>query len=79
MFSPAAAHRLLEGLRPLGMLFVEEPTNQDTLEPTLRLKHAFPDVRIAVGERLLTRWDFRPWFERQAIDVCQAEDRKSVV
>src|SRR6185295_14778799 len=25
------------------------------------------------GERLLTRWDFRPWFEQQAIDVCQAD------
>jgi galactonate dehydratase len=73
MFSPVAAHRLLEGLRPLGILFVEEPTNQDTLEPTLRLKQVFPGMRIALGERLLTRWDFRPWFERQALDVCQAD------
>jgi galactonate dehydratase len=73
MFSPTAAHRLMEGLRPLGMLFVEEPTNQDTLEPTLRLNQAFPGMPIAVGERMLTRWDYRPWFERQAIDVCQAD------
>jgi galactonate dehydratase len=73
MFDPQQAHRLIEGLRPLNMLFVEEPTNQDTVEPTLRLKRDFPDVKIAVGERLITRWDFRPWFERQAIDVCQAD------
>ena len=28
---------------------------------------------IAIGERQITRWDFRPWFEQQAIDVCQAD------
>ncbi len=73
MFTPTQAHRLLEGLRPLDMHFVEEPTNMDTIEPTLRLKRDFPDMNIAVGERLMTRWDCRPWFEQQAIDVCQAD------
>jgi galactonate dehydratase len=73
MFTPTEAHRLIEALRPLGMHFVEEPTNMDTIEPTLRLKRDFPDVPIAVGERLITRWDCRPWFEQQAIDVCQAD------
>jgi len=73
LFDPLSAHRLIEGLRPLNMHFVEEPTDMDTVEPTLRLKRDFPDVPIAVGERLLTRWDCRPWFEQQAIDVCQAD------
>ena len=73
MFDPPAAQRLLEGLEPLALLFVEEPTNQDTLAPTARLKRSFPGVRIAVGERMVSRWDFRPWFEQQAIDVCQAD------
>jgi L-alanine-DL-glutamate epimerase-like enolase superfamily enzyme len=59
MLSPTQAHRQIEGLRPLGMHFVEEPTNMDTVEPTLRLKRDFPDVPIAVGERLITRWDCR--------------------
>ena len=73
MFDPVRAHRLIERLRPLKMHFVEEPTNQDTVEPTLRLKRDFPDVPIAAGERMITRWGFRDWFERQAIDVCQAD------
>jgi galactonate dehydratase len=73
MFDPKSAYRLIEGLRPLNMHFVEEPTNMDTVEPTLRLKRDFPDVPIAVGERLITRWDCRLWFERQAIDVCQTD------
>ena len=73
MFDPPAAQRLVEGLEPLALLFVEEPTNQDTVAPTARLKRSFPGVRIAVGERMASRWDFRPWFEQQAIDVCQAD------
>ena len=73
MFDPQAAHRLLQGLEPLAPLFVEEPTNQDTVAPTARLKHSFPGIRIALGERMVSRWDFRPWFEQQAIDVCQAD------
>jgi galactonate dehydratase len=73
MFDPQAAQHLLKGLSPLNMLFVEEPTHQETIEPTLRLKKDFPEIKIALGERLMTRWDCRPWFEQQAIDVCQAD------
>ncbi len=73
VYSPTAAARLIQGLREVDIFFVEEPTNQDTVNPTLQLKRAFPDVKIAVGERLFTRWGFREWFESQAIDVCQAD------
>jgi len=73
IYDPQNAHRLIEGLHPLNMHFVEEPVNMDTVEPTLRLKRDFPDVPIAMGERFATRWDYRPWFEQQAIDVCQAD------
>jgi len=68
-----SAHRLVEGLAPLNMLFIEEPIEQSTVEPYLRLKRDFPDVYFAAGERWMTRWDCREWFERQAIDVCQAD------
>ncbi len=73
VYSPTAAARLIQGLREVDIYFVEEPTNQDTINPTLQLKRAYPDVKIAVGERLFTRWAFREWFENQAIDVCQAD------
>lgn len=72
-FTPQTAHRLIQGLRPLNMFFVEEPLEQSTVEPYLRLKRDFPDVRLAAGERWMTRWDCREWFERQAIDVCQVD------
>jgi len=73
LFSFQAACKLVEGLRPLKVFFVEEPLEQGTVEPYLRLKERSPDVRIAAGERWITRWDCKEWFERQAIDVCQVD------
>jgi len=73
MFTPQTAQRLVEALLPLNMFFVEEPLEQSMVEPYLRLKRDFPDVHFAAGERWMTRWDCREWFERQAIDVCQVD------
>ncbi len=73
LHTPQSAHRLMEGLAPLGMLFVEEPLEQSTVEPYVRLKRDFPGIPLAAGERWMTRWDCRDWFERQAIDVCQVD------
>jgi len=73
LHTPQSAHRLMEGLTPLSMLFVEEPLEQSIVEPYLRLKRDFPGVPLAAGERWMTRWDCREWFERQAIDVCQVD------
>lgn len=72
LFTPQSAHCLVEGLAPLSMLFVEEPLEQGSVEPYLRLKRDFPQVSIAAGERWMTRWDCRPWFEQvqtQAVPI----------
>lgn len=73
IFSFHAAHRLIDGLRKVGMLFIEEPVNADTPRGLVELRRAFPDVRIAAGERLATRWAFREWLEQGAVDVIQAD------
>jgi galactonate dehydratase len=73
IFSQQAACRLIEGLRDVRMLFVEEPVNMDTPRGLIELRRAFPDVRIAAGERLMTRWQFREWLEQGAVDVIQAD------
>jgi galactonate dehydratase len=73
IFSPQAAWRLTEGLRPLQLLFVEEPVNADTPRQLTELRRAFPGVRIAAGERIMTRWGFREWLENGAVDVIQAD------
>jgi len=73
IFSLPAAHRLIDGLRGLHMLFVEEPVNMDTPQRMVELRRAFPDVWIAAGERLVTRWQFRESLEQGAVDVIQAD------
>ncbi|MBI2824041.1 MAG: mandelate racemase/muconate lactonizing enzyme family protein [Planctomycetia bacterium] len=73
LFGPQAAARLVAGLRELELLFVEEPINADLPSPLAALKRAFPDVRIAAGERLCTRWAFREWLSEGAVDVIQAD------
>ena len=73
VFSPPAAHRLVRELQKLDLFFVEEPMEQSMVAPYVRLKRDFPGVRVAAGERWMTRWDCREWFERQAVDVCQVD------
>lgn len=73
IFSVQSAHHLIEGLRPVQMFFIEEPVNMDTPRGLLELRRAFPDVRIAAGERLMTRWGFREWLEQGAVNVIQAD------
>lgn len=73
IFSQQAAWRLIDGLRDVRMLFVEEPVNMDIPRGLIELRRAFPDVRIAAGERLVTRWQFREWLELGAADVIQPD------
>jgi len=73
IFSQQAAYRLIDGLRDVKMLFVEEPVNADSSRGLVELRKAFPDIRIAAGERLATRWQFREWLELGAVDVIQAD------
>lgn len=73
VFSLQAAHDLISGVRGMGLLFIEEPVNADTPRLLAALRKAFPDTRIASGERVLTRWGFREWLEADAVDVIQAD------
>ena len=73
LHTPQSAQELVAGLAPLKMLFIEEPVDQSRVEPYLRLKRDFPEVYFSAGERWMTRWDCREWFEREAIDVCQVD------
>jgi galactonate dehydratase len=67
------ALRTAHEIRKVRMLFVEEPVNMETPQGLIEMRHAFPDVRIAAGERLMTRWQFREWLEQGAVDVIQAD------
>jgi len=66
------AKQLVKLLEPLQPLFIEEP-----LLPTQPLEIAdlarSTSTPIALGERLYSRADFRPYLEARAIDIAQPD------
>lgn len=59
-------------LAPYRPFFVEEPVPPENVEVMAELRRLSP-VPIATGERLVTRHQFRPLFERQACHVIQPD------
>jgi galactonate dehydratase len=66
------AKQLAKVLEPLGLLFIEEPLLSENLEG-LRDIAGLVSTPIALGERLYTRWDFKPVFEQGAVDIIQPD------
>ena len=66
------ARQLIAALEPLRPLFVEEPLLSEHPEAIRQIAQqtALP---IAVGERLFSRWDFKPFLEASAIDIAQPD------
>lgn len=61
--------RELEQFKP--MLF-EEPVPPDNLDALKEVKCKSP-VAISAGERLYTRWDYKPMFDKMAADYIQPD------
>jgi galactonate dehydratase len=61
--------RELEYLKPM---FIEEPVLSDNREAFARLAQ-YTSTPIATGERLYSRWDFKPFFDQGAIDIIQPD------
>ena len=56
------AKQLAKALEPLGLLFIEEPLLSENPEGLAQIA-ALTSTPIALGERLYSRWDFKPFFE----------------
>ncbi len=70
--TPDAAISLVRRFEKHDILFIEEPT--DAYDPVgiRRVKDA-THLPIAAGERVYTRYGFRPLFELQAVDIVQPD------
>lgn len=68
----AMARQLARAVEPLRPLFIEEPVLSEHPE-ALRSLAAQTAVPIALGERLYSRWDFKPFFEAAVVDVIQPD------
>jgi galactonate dehydratase len=66
------ARQLIARVAPLRPLFVEEPVLSEHPEALAALAATAP-VPIALGERLYSRWDFKPFFEAAAVDIVQPD------
>ncbi|WP_049923519.1 galactonate dehydratase [Halopiger djelfimassiliensis] len=70
--SKSLAKRVASELEAFDVMFIEEPVLPENLEhlPALASRTTVP---LATGERLYSRWDFKPLFERGGIDVVQPD------
>jgi galactonate dehydratase len=66
------AKQLAKVLEPLGLLFIEEPLLSENHEGLTQIAHLIA-TPIALGERLFSRWDFKPFFESGAVDIIQPD------
>ena len=66
------AKQLAKALEPLGLLFIEEPLLSENPEGLADIA-ALVSTPIALGERLYSRWDFKPFLERGAVDIIQPD------
>jgi galactonate dehydratase len=66
------AKQLAKVLEPLGLLFIEEPLLSENIEGLAQIANLV-STPIALGERLYSRWDFKPFLESRAIDIIQPD------
>jgi galactonate dehydratase len=71
-FSPTMAIKLAKQLEPLGIWFLEEPARPENPAGIAKVAGA-TTIPIATGERLHSRWDFRPLIESDAIALAQPD------
>ncbi len=68
----AMAKQLAKTLEPMGLLFIEEPVLSENVD-ALREVANHVATPIALGERLYSRWDFKPLLEGGAVDIIQPD------
>ena len=66
------AKQLAKLLEPHRPLFIEEPLLSENIEGLADLAR-YTSTPIALGERLFSRWDFKPFFERGLPDIIQPD------
>jgi galactonate dehydratase len=66
------AKQLAKVLEPLGLLFIEEPLLSEHQEGLAQIAN-LTSTPIALGERLFSRWDFKPFFEGRSVDIIQPD------
>ena len=69
---PNTAIEAANELEPLKLLFFEEPVPTDNMDALAKVAESV-NVPLATGERIYTKWGFRPLLERQLVDIIQPD------
>ncbi len=72
MYNVPSAVKLANALEPYGIFWFEEPVPSESWKALKQVKDEV-NVRITVGERLHTRWDFVPIFENNLADFVMPD------
>lgn len=71
-FNIATGIKIAKELEQFKPMFFEEPVPPDNIDAIREVREKSP-VTIAAGERLYTRWGFRPLFDKHAADFIQPD------
>lgn len=71
-FNMHSAVRIARKLEPYDPFFYEEPIPPDNIDALAALQRSI-NLPIATGERLYTRWEFRPLLEKNAAHIIQPD------
>jgi D-galactarolactone cycloisomerase len=71
-YNASEAIQLARAIEPYDIYWFEEPVPPEDIDGYLEVK-ANTSIRIAGGECEYTRYGFRPWIERRAVDILQPD------
>ena len=71
-FNPATAVEIARELEPFKPSWIEEPVPPENLAALKKVAEKVT-IPVATGERIHTRYDYRPLFELQAADIIQPD------
>ena len=63
---------LVKALEPYNLMFIEEPVLSENMEAFREIAN-HTSTPLATGERLFSRWDYKPLLEQGAIDIIQPD------
>ena len=66
------AKQLAAKLQPVEPMFIEEPLLSEHIEGVKALSQS-TSIPIALGERLHSRWDVKPYLEAACVDILQPD------
>jgi D-galactarolactone cycloisomerase len=71
-YNVASARRILKAIEPAGIHWFEEPISPEDIDGYRELKN-LTSIYLAAGENEFTKYGFREWISRRAVDILQPD------